>query len=110
MSSVYSTAFLKSHGGANALYTVPDGFIAVIRCITAVNTNPVGLPENAQVYLGHSSCTIFEQTISPVFGGAGIQSSIVDMRVVVEATDTMVIDNNGADIDMTVSGYLLTTP
>jgi hypothetical protein len=110
LSAVYSTAFIKSHGGAVESYTVPDGFIAVIRCITAVNTNLFGVPENAQVVLGHSSITIYERTISALFSGPGIQSDILELRVVVEATDTIQTPNNGADVDMTVSGYLLATP
>lgn len=109
MASVYSTAFLKSHGGAGGLYTVPSGFVAVIRSITAVNTNAIGIPEGFSVYLGHSSCTIVEATLSPILPTSSGQSMIVEMRCVVEATDTINITND-ADVDVTVSGYLLSTP
>lgn len=97
------------HGGVTAAYTVPDGYVAVIRNITAVNTNGVGIPEYGQVYLGHSSCTIFLATISPFLPSSGTQQITLEYRVVVEATDTINVQG-GADVDMTVNGYLLKLP
>lgn len=81
----------------------------MIRCVTAVNTNFVTLPEGFSVYLGHSSCTIIETTLSNVLPSAPGQYVSQEMRVVVEAGDTINVIND-ADVDVTVSGYLLSTP
>lgn len=105
---VYSTSFLRSHGGAGGIYTVPAGYLAVIRCITAVNTGP-DLPEHGQVFLGHSSCTIWSAVLSPFLPSSPGNSATINLRVVVESTDTIQV-NNGPDVDVTVSGYLLSLP
>lgn len=109
MARVFSTAFIKAHGGATPSYTVPDGYIAVIRSITITNTNPLGIPESGSVYLGHSSCTIYQCTMSTTLDPLADQSKTIEVRVVVEATDTINV-TAGSDIDITVSGYLLSTP
>lgn len=109
MAGIYSTAFLKSHGGAGGSYTVPDGFVAVIRSITAVNTMFLTIPEPFSVYLGDSSCTIVEWTLSNLLPTSPGQSVNWQGRVVVEAHDTINV-TNGPDVDVTVSGYLLSAP
>lgn len=108
MAAVYSTAFIKSHGGAGGSYTVPDGFIAIVRCVTGFNAS-VGLPEDAQVFLGHSSVTIWQYTLTPYDPSSPGFYATDELRVVVEATDTINV-SSGLDVDMTVSGYLLSTP
>ena len=108
MARVYSTNFAHMHGGVTQTYTVPDGFIAVIRCITSFNAS-IGIPEQAQVVLGHSSVTIYQKTLSPYLPTSLTYYDCTEMRVVVEATDVITVYGDG-DIDMTVSGYLLTTP
>lgn len=105
MAAIYSTSFIKSHGGAGGEYTVPEGFVAVVRCITAINTQVLA-PEGYSVFLGHSSCTIANDTLDPAFSGSPGWGVVHDLRVVVEATDTIHV-NNDPDVDVTVSGYLL---
>lgn len=109
MSKVYSTSFIRSHGGGPDSYTVPVDQVAVIRCITVTNNNALDLPEQAQVYLGHSSCSLLNTEISPLLPSSGTTYLIVDARVVVEATD-VIWANGGPDVDITVSGYLLSLP
>lgn len=106
MASVYSTSFIRSHGGAGGSFTVPGGTIAIIRCITAFNASAI-IPESAQVFLGHSSCTIYEVTLNVFIGPSRDYYDAIELRVVVEADDTINV-SSGADVDMTVSGYLLT--
>lgn len=77
-----------------------------MRCVTAFNASSV-IPESAQVYLGHSSCTIYEVLLSVFVGPTQNYYDTRELRVVVEATDTINV-SSGADVDVTVSGYLLT--
>lgn len=88
---------------------MPDGYIAVIRCITAVNTSGVDIPEGFNVYLGHSSCSVASALLTPLLPSSPGNGLALDLRVVVEATDTIQVTND-ADVDVTVSGYLLTLP
>lgn len=108
MSSVYSTSFLRSHGGAGGLYTVPDGFIAVVRNVTAFNSDGV-IPQSFNVYLGHSSCTFVAATLSPLLPSSPGYYSTWELRVVVETTDTINVSNDPG-VDVTVNGYLLSLP
>lgn len=106
MASVYSTSFIRSHGGAGGSYTVPDGYLAVIRCVTGFSAADFS-PEIGQVVLGHSSCTVWYNEFNPVSSGPYAFYRTDDLRVVVEAGDTINV-TNGTDVDVTVSGYLLT--
>lgn len=105
MASIYSTRLLHTHAGGAASYTVPDGRVTVIRCITAFNANAV-IPETAGLVLTDSAVTIWQVGN---LGGASLDvgdSVVVDMRIVLHAGES-IHTNNGADVDMTVSGYEL---
>jgi hypothetical protein len=105
MASIYSTRFLHTHAGSASSYTVPDGKVAVIRCITAFNPNAV-IPETAGLVLTDSAVTIWQVGN---LGGASLEvgnSVVVDMRVVLHSGES-IHTNNDADVDMTVSGYEL---
>lgn len=96
---------LHSHAGAAASYTVPDGKVAVVRCITAFNPNAV-VPETAGLVLTDDAVTLWQVGN---LGGASLEvgdSVVVDMRVVLHAGESIHTNNDG-DVDMTVSGYEL---
>lgn len=104
MAAVYSTSFIRAHG-SNESFTVPDGFLAVVRSVTAFNSDGV-LPLSFNCYLGHSSCTFVAATLSPLLPSSPGYYASFDLRVVVEATDTIQANVPSA-VDVTVSGYLL---
>ena len=99
---VYSTQLINSHADGGYSLEVPAGYRAVIRSIAAFNANGL-LGEPLQLSLTSTGATFFKATIAA-------ESSInVDMHVVVNSTDTIVV-SAGVDIDVVVSGYLLTLP
>lgn len=108
MARVYSTSFIRSHGGAGGDYAVPDGYVAVIRWVTGFNASDIE-PEVGQVVLGHSSCTVWYVEFNPTGLGSAYFYQSDELRVVVEAEDHILV-MNGPDVDVTVSGYLLSTP
>lgn len=108
MASVYSTQFALMHGGASVVYTVPAGYIAVIRSVTAFNASPV-VPEDGHVYLGDSSVTIYQRTLSTFLPSSPGYYDAQELRVVVDAGDRIHVEG-GPDVDVSVSGYLLSLP
>ena len=99
---VYSYRFCQGHAGASSSYTVPVGFRAVVRDITAFNASAVA-PENAQVVIVGLAITIWQALVAPSsFSG-------ISFRVVIDEGETISTDP-GTDVDMTVSGYLLSLP
>lgn len=102
MRSVYSTLFVTSHAGADPSWTVPAGYTAVLRYVTAFNANAVS-HGSAQIVHNASSCTILQLSLD-------VQSwSDAHMRFVCNEGDTLQL-HSGSDVDMTLSGYLFRKP
>jgi hypothetical protein len=81
---------------------VPAGFIAVIRQITAFNASAV-FPGNAQLVDGASGGTLWQESLN------ASDSAVVEVRIVVDTGETFTV-SPGADVDMSIHGYLLTLP
>lgn len=106
---VYSTQFVSNtfSTGGGAVLVVPDGHTWVIRDVTAVfdNDNFGG----ATVQVGTAECS-FWQASRPTFY---VGSAHWEGRVVLPAGEQLTVAVSGAaanGVDVTVSGYDLTTP
>lgn len=98
---VYSKRFIAAHAGTTETYTVPDGYVAVLKWITHFNSHIV-LSASSQAFLSPSACTIWQQEIGPQ------ASAQTEIRVVLEAGEEVQVIP-GATCDVTISGYLLST-
>lgn len=108
MSKVYSTLFIAVHAGAAGSYRVPEGYRAVVRWVTAFNGSTFA-PETAALVKHAEAATIYQRLLEPTPDrNQGFYDS-TELRVVLNETDE-IVTNNGSDIDMTVSGYLLLLP
>lgn len=105
---VYSTRFIQAHGlTSTASYTVPAGFIAVVRDVDTWISTPIGL--NALFLHGalgqaiwQTSATIGESQYGSWRGRQVFEpGELVEVEADVGALDAY---------DVTVSGYLLTLP
>jgi hypothetical protein len=108
MSNVYSHRFLLAAAGSQASYVVPDGYTAVVRCITAMNRDASNV-QSAGVRFGTPALWIWADYLPADPGGSTTPSVVVDLRVVVNPGET-IQTANGTLVDMTVSGYLLSLP
>lgn len=105
MATLYSTRFIQAQALAfSAVYNVPAGFIAVIRDCSVYNNSGAA---SASVFLeGALGQTIF-------FAGNGIGTQASHQwtgRQVVEAGETITVAVGSGTWDVSVSGYLLTSP
>lgn len=108
MASVYSTRFIAVQEAAGVHdYTVPDGKLAVIRCVTFWIALPVGAPRaDVGIYDGVAfvSC-------ANLFGDPLVSQSVaVDLRQVAYAGEIIRLSVESEDPDVMVSGYLLDLP
>ena len=104
MSSVYSTLFFRIHQPGEADYVVPDGYIAVVRCITVT--------WDIEALVGYTIITLGDGTMVWTVKYSPLEtpySNILDCRVVLNAGDSIGVDG-GNPGDVTCSGYLLTAP
>lgn len=110
MARVYSTRFIFAALAEDetATYTVPDGFTAVVRDLTA-----------AQVSSGAGSVVSWQAFADGIDGLAiaymalpGDNSSAhLELRLVLVAEDQLIVINqNEPEAHVTASGYLLTLP
>jgi len=108
MRDVYSEQLLAVHSGAAGTIAVPAGMRYVIRDICAFNPNAI-VPEAAALVHHPSGCTVFQA--SNLFSADPSNGGYVHLecRIVVDAGESLTT-NNGADVDMFVSGYALTLP
>lgn len=81
---------------------MPAGNVIVVREVSAFNANAVS-NEIAHLFSSVTSITIYQKDLSPQV------SDIESRRTVLLPGDTIVA-SNGGDVDMVVSGYLLTLP
>ena len=102
MARLYSTRFIVAHAGAAGHYDVPDGFIIVVRFVTAFNAKNF-IPGSANLLEVNSGVTLWQVDLGQQ------QALSQELRVVVDFPETIEITQS-ADCDMTVSGYLLSAP
>lgn len=108
MANVYSHSMIKSHAGAAAVFECPEGYRAVVRCVTIFNSD---LVNSGTGHLIHSPslCTILQWVVAPPAAIVGAESVNQLLHFVFDWPDYIYIDNDPT-VDMTVSGYLLTLP
>ena len=108
MRTVYSALLLAVHAGAAGTITVEPGTVVIISDIAAFNPNAV-IPETAALVHHPSSATIFQA--SNLFSGDPSSGGYVHERChkVLGPGDSCTT-NNGSDVDMFVSGYILSLP
>lgn len=81
---------------------VPAGFRAVIRDVEVFNADPLST-NDAQIVHVDSNCTVYQRTI-------GLQQWLHDeLRIAADAGETFSF-LPGFDVDMYVTGYLLSLP
>jgi hypothetical protein len=102
VANVYSTRFLVQHAGAEAVYQVPEGYRAVIRCITSFNGSAVINEVSALIHLT-SGATLYQKDLGQQVWDAE------DVHIVLNELEE-ITNAGGDDIDISVSGYLLTLP
>lgn len=109
MSSVYSTQIAASRTDGTsslALYTVPAGYVAVLRdvALTATSTTDLG-PVTLYIVTGTQSVTVFG-----LASLGGRETHQWTGRQVLNAGDVLRATAGGALTDWLVSGYLLSAP
>jgi hypothetical protein len=105
MATIYSTRFIAVKGGTTLhTYTVPAGFVAVIRDVDTYASSEFSA---AQVFLeGHLGQALWAWT-----AGLGQESyGSWRGRQVINAGETFGLRFNISEADGTCSGYLLTLP
>lgn len=105
---VYSTRFIAANASTGASYTVPAGYAAVVRCVT-VSPTAQSTSERAYLLLQPAGVLIVNAYINVGLVSAGWSPTILNLRLVANAGETL-LAGGGADLYMTVSGYLLTLP
>jgi hypothetical protein len=108
VANVYSTQFVASHAGEPASFECPQGYRAVLRCITGFNAN---LADSGTLHVIHSpsDCTIIQWVIAPPAALQGAESIIELMHFVFNAGEAIYTSNDDS-VDCTLSGFLLTLP
>ena len=102
MSKVYSTSFFFLHHATSTHYFVPAGMLAIIRWITAFNSNAI-TPATFHLLEQNSLATIDQQVVGPV------TTYSAEFRVVLPELAQLTIANDPT-IDCSFSVYLLTLP
>jgi len=102
MATIYSTRF--AIGAVTAavanVYTVPAGFVAVVRCLSLV-VNVTGATANVRTTAGAGQIFAFTSTVPGQWAGW-------DGRQVVNAGETITVTaSTGSTCDYFISGYLL---
>jgi hypothetical protein len=110
MARVYSTRFIAAAliETENANYVVPDGFAAVLRCLTAtqIDTGAGGVVEWDLFIGGTDGVRIIAQSTT----GANT-TALNELRVILNAGDALLVQNDNEPTQhVTASGYLLSLP
>lgn len=108
MADVYSVRFFEDVGlspGSYLAYTVPDGYVAILRDIDAYSSAGVS---DAEIYVeGHLGQTIFYGNVA----ATSKSNAQWRGRQVLQAGETITITVGAStDWDVTISGYLLVAP
>lgn len=104
--STYSTRFGGGlhTGGAGTIYTVPSGYVVVVRCITAYNAGASSDAFEVSAQVSGSLIPIYHVTNV----AASSNSLEWEGRVVLNAGEFINVATGGQQWSYTVSGYLLT--
>jgi hypothetical protein len=108
VSTVYSTRFISGLRGTAGSYTVPAGYRAVVRSVTAINLYS-STSEPAQLRSSVGGLIIVGAYLSTFVSSPPWNAITWDLHYVANAGEG-IYTQNGPDVDMTVSGYLLTLP
>lgn len=99
MAGAYSTRFFLAQGaGVLTQYTVPTGYVAVVRSVTGTNTGPAA----ALAWLYVSTRAIHHLPL-PASGG----SVNLDMRQVADQGQQIAVYTSALEVYVSTSGYLL---
>lgn len=114
MAAVYSTQFFAEpsvSGGPFPLFTVPDGFLAVVRCISFVWGDITASGLNAWVQTDNLT-KLARKTWGITFSDPTELGGVLicNGRWAVQAGDTLSAQNTTGACDIFCSGYLLTLP
>lgn len=104
MAGIYSTQFFLVPGGTNGVYTVPAGQTAVVRCVTVYNRSSSATEQYA-IAVSPGGAAIVFGFAGANSGAAGESAIYIDLRVVLTSGQE-IFSANGANIDMSCSGYL----
>lgn len=109
MPTVYSTVFITGNtSGGAPIYTVPPGFVAVLRDVDVYNNSLLA----AELFLEDSQTgqTIWRVDNNAFIPGASIGSSQWNGRQVFEAGGGFLFLATAGVWDVRASGYLLVAP
>lgn len=113
-SPVYSTRFGSAagfSGGPTTFYTVPLGYLAVLRTITIIFGNVTISGVDAWVQLTSleklARATWFTTLGDPTNNG---ETRVYDLRTVINESEQLQFQTVAGTVDFAVSGYLLTLP
>lgn len=104
MAAIYSTRFLSGlvHASLNISYTVPSGYVAVVRSISGYNAGS-----------GAGNFVAFNSASGTLFAVVGVvvdATCNLECRHVLNAGDTLTCSASWTSGQATVSGYLLSAP
>ena len=108
MAQVYTYRFMVCHAGSSGDFPCPEGFRAVIRCCTAFNASDL-LPEVAAVVHQPSNATVWQKLLLSTPDAPNGGYAVDDVRFAFDYGE-YIEANIDSDIDLTVTGYLLTLP
>jgi len=103
VASIYSTKLaegLQAAGSNSDVYTVPSGYVAVIRSIQLYVVSAGA----ATAIVAHKSVSF----IACVNTTAAFQGEDFEMRAVLDAGDIINVTASGVEFSYLISGYLLT--
>jgi hypothetical protein len=108
MAAIYSTRFVIARPSFGEPYVVADGYLAVVRCITAVTDDITGAATLAVNIVEPGGATYLIASFLTEPGSSAVASPW-NGRVVVNPGEAITLDAFD-DWWVTVSGYLLTLP
>lgn len=102
MANVYSESLSHGHAGDSTAINPEDGYITVIRWVTAFNANEL-VGETFHMFEQDTEITLLQVVVSQR------SSYVQELRIVMWEPFLIEFSNDG-DIDYTVSGYRLKLP
>ena len=106
MRAVYSKTFIKLHTGTPVQFQCPEGFVCVVRCVTAFTSDPV-FPAEYNLVDDETDATIVWGMLFRAPSVGEKTSHAIDLRFVFEYPRHIRAFGDST-VDMTVSGYQLT--
>jgi len=108
VAQVHTTRFIVFHAGAGGYYTCPAGYRAVVTWVTAFNASAISTETYNLVHVD-SDATIAWGALSQNAGAPGTFSAAIDLRFAFDPGEQLHAFGDG-DIDMSVTGFLLSLP